>query len=57
MLSGFRKQVWDMFIHLGLSAVHGGIDLSWGMYANKSWEDGEISPEEYWRLADRWKPG
>lgn len=52
----FPKAGLGLFIHLGISAVHGGIDLSWGMYANKSWEDGEISPEEYWRLADRWNP-
>ena len=33
-----------LFIHFGISSVHGGIDLSWAMYANKSWEDGEIPP-------------
>jgi hypothetical protein len=42
--------------YLGMSAVHGGIDLSWGMYANKSWEDGTITPKEYWALADTWNP-
>ena len=25
-----------LFVHIGISAVHGGIDLSWGMLANKS---------------------
>lgn len=40
----------------GVAAVHGGIDLSWGMYANKSWEDGTVTPEEYWALADSWNP-
>lgn len=45
-----------LFIHFGLAAVHGGIDLSWGMYANKSWEDGELVPEKYWGLADQWDP-
>lgn len=45
-----------LFIHFGLAAEHGGIDLSWGMYANKSWEDGEIPPADYWALADNWNP-
>ena len=26
------------------------------MYANKPWEDGEITPADYWKLADRWNP-
>ena len=52
----FPKAGFGLFIHLGMSAVHGGIDLSWGMLKNKSWEDGEISPVEYWKLADRWNP-
>ena len=39
-----------------MSAVDGGFDLSWGMIGNKSWEDGEIAPVDYWKLADRWKP-
>ena len=43
-----------LFIHFGIASVHGGLDLSWAMYANKSWEDGEITPTEYWKLADVW---
>ena len=54
MVSG--KDGFGLFIHFGLAAVHGGIDLSWGMYANKPWEDGEITPADYWKLADRWNP-
>ncbi len=45
-----------LFVHFGMAAVHGGIDLSWGMIGNKAWEDGEIAPTEYWKLADKWKP-
>lgn len=45
-----------LFIHFGIASVHGGLDLSWAMYANKSWEDGEITPTEYWKLADVWDP-
>ena len=52
----FPEAGLGLFIHFGISSVHGGIDLSWAMYANKSWEDGEITPAEYWKLADRWNP-
>ena len=52
----FPKDGFGLFIHIGLATVHGGIDLSWGMYANKFWEDGEITPVDYWKLADRWNP-
>ena len=45
-----------LFIHFGLAANHGGIDLSWGMFANKRWEDGEIAPVDYWAMADGWNP-
>ena len=47
---------FGLFVHFGMSAVDGGFDLSWGMIGNKSWEDGEIAPVDYWKLADRWKP-
>lgn len=52
----FPEAGLGLFVHFGLASVHGGIDLSWGMYANKPWEDGEISPTEYNKLADRWNP-
>lgn len=52
----FPEAGLGLFIHFGISSVHGGIDLSWAMYANKSWEDGEIPPVEYWKLADHWNP-
>lgn len=45
-----------LFVHFGLSAIDGGIDLSWGMRANKSWEDGEMAPVDYWAMADGWNP-
>ncbi len=52
----FPDAGFGLFVHFGMSAVHGGIDLSWGMIGNKSWEDGEIAPTEYWKLADKWNP-
>lgn len=45
-----------LFVHFGLSAIDGCIDLSWGMIANKSWEDGEMAPVKYWAMADGWNP-
>ncbi len=45
-----------LFVHFGLAAIDGGIDLSWGMIANKSWDDGELAPTKYWAMADGWNP-
>ena len=40
-----------LFVHWGISTVHGGIDLSWGMIANLGWGPGTvITPAEYWQL-------
>lgn len=52
----FPKAGFGLFVHLGIAAVHGGIDLSWSMLANKSWEDADIFPEDYWALAGKWSP-
>lgn len=52
----FPKAGLGLFIHLGIAAVHGSADLSWSMYANKSWQDAEIPPCEYWKMADTWNP-
>ncbi len=50
-----------LFIHWGISSVHGGIDISWGMMANTPWDAhlgnrNKIAPEEYFQLADRFAP-
>ncbi len=49
-----------LFIHWGISSVHGGVDLSWGMIANTPWGPGDnsdkIPPAEYWSLAERFNP-
>jgi alpha-L-fucosidase len=50
-----------LFVHWGISSVHGGIDISWGMMANTPWDAtcgnrNKITPEEYFRLADRFDP-
>lgn len=50
-----------MFIHYGLSAVNGCIDLSWGMIANKGYENKigceyRITPNNYWALEKDFNP-
>lgn len=50
-----------LFIHYGISTVHGAIDLSWGMMANKPWENQggfeyRIAPSLYWGLAPSFNP-
>lgn len=54
----FPEAGLGLFIHWGISSVHGGIDLSWGMMKGKPWDplDRSISPEEYYRLAERFNP-
>jgi alpha-L-fucosidase len=50
-----------LFIHWGISAVHGKIDISWSMMANTPWDAihenrNKITPAEYFRLAERFSP-
>lgn len=50
-----------LFIHWGISSVHGNIDLSWGMMADTTWDtslanSNKITPEEYFKLASRFNP-
>jgi alpha-L-fucosidase len=57
----FPRAGLGLMIHWGLSSVHGGIDLSWGMLANTPWDASgapanKITPREYWKLADRFQP-
>lgn len=52
----FPKAGLGLFIHLGIASVHGNADLSWSMLVNKSWDDREIPPYEYWKFADVWNP-
>lgn len=53
----FPDAGFGLFIHWGMAAVHGGIDLSWGMLANKPWgDDGTITPNEYYALLEEWHP-
>lgn len=50
-----------LFIHYGICTVNSAIDLSWGMMANKPWENKigceyRISPRNYWALAEDFNP-
>ena len=50
-----------LFLHWGISSVHGGIDLSWGMMADTPWDAAlrnrnKVTPREYFALADRFDP-
>ena len=52
----FPKAGLGLFIHWGMTAVTGTGDLSWSMLANKSWKDATITPNNYYALANEWKP-
>ncbi|MCU0791617.1 MAG: alpha-L-fucosidase [Opitutaceae bacterium] len=43
-----------LFLHWGISSVHGDIDLSWPMILNLG-SGTKLKPSEYWKLADRFK--
>ena len=46
-----------LFVHWGISSVHGSIDLSWGMMADTPWQtSNKITPVEYFTLAERFRP-
>lgn len=48
-----------LFIHYGISAVHGDLDISWGMMENpvrRAKGNGIATPREYWALAERFQP-
>ena len=48
-----------LFIHYGISAVHGDLDISWGMMENptrRTKGNGIVTPREYWNLAKNFNP-
>ena len=48
-----------LFIHYGISTVHGDLDISWGMMDNperRAKGNGIVTPREYWALAERFHP-
>lgn len=57
----FDTAALGLFVHWGISAVNGEVDLSWGMMAGKPWEtaigeDRTITPETYFELAGQFQP-
>ena len=48
-----------LFIHFGISAVHGDLDISWGMMDNperRKKGNGILTPRQYWALAEEFDP-
>ena len=48
-----------LFIHYGISTVHGDLDISWGMMENperRAKGNGILTPREYWALAEKFNP-
>lgn len=48
-----------LFIHYGISTVHGDLDISWGMMDNparRAKGNGIVTPREYWALAEQFHP-
>jgi alpha-L-fucosidase len=53
----FPKAGLGLFIHWGAITQYAGCDISWGMLANKSWDDdGTVTPNFYYGLMDKWAP-
>ncbi|WP_135546431.1 alpha-L-fucosidase [Paenibacillus cymbidii] len=57
----FGQAGLGLFLHWGLSSVHGGIDLSWGMMQGTSWDQhlagtNKLGHRDYFALADRFNP-
>ena len=54
----FPRTGLGLFLHWGISAVDGTIDLSWGMITGTPWSvtEKKITPFEYWKLAERFNP-
>ncbi|MFH1006348.1 MAG: alpha-L-fucosidase [Candidatus Latescibacterota bacterium] len=57
----FENAGLGLFLHWGISSVHGGIDISWGMMANTPWDTdrenrNKVTPAEYFALAQDFNP-
>lgn len=45
-----------VFVHWGISSVHGNIDISWSMMKDFKWTPERVSPDEYFSLAKNFNP-
>lgn len=55
----FEPTRLGLFIHFGISAVHGDCDISWGMMENperKAKGNGWLTPHDYWKQAKVFDP-
>ena len=55
----FQPVQLGLFIHYGISSVHGDLDISWGMMENpirRAKGNGIVTPREYWALAEKFNP-
>lgn len=55
----FEPTKLGLFVHFGISAVHGDCDISWGMMDNperKAKGNGWLTPHDYWDLANVFDP-
>lgn len=55
----FEPVQLGLFIHYGISTVHGDLDISWGMMDNpirRAKGNGILTPNEYWALAEQFDP-
>lgn len=55
----FEPVKLGLFIHFGISAVGGDIDISWGMMDNperRKKGNGIVTPREYWAFAEKFSP-
>lgn len=57
----FQGAGLGLFIHWGISSVHGATDLSWGMISETPWNLGSeisrtVTPQEYFELAVTFGP-
>ncbi len=55
----YEKTNLGLFIHFGISSVHGDLDISWGMMDNperRKKGNGIVTPREYWELAKQFNP-
>ncbi len=55
----FEPVQLGLFIHFGISAVHGDVDISWGMMDNpvrRQKGNGIVTPREYWAMAEKFDP-
>ncbi|WNR42788.1 alpha-L-fucosidase [Paenibacillus roseipurpureus] len=54
----FKDAGLGLFIHWGISSVHGDSDLSWGMIADTPWDSNphRVKPSDYFKLAEQFQP-